>query len=67
MAGPVLGVRDRSGAVIVLMPEVGLVEINLRSKESRVISQKFRDVDGSQHFQMCFHETDFSTVIRKMK
>ncbi|TVU44785.1 hypothetical protein EJB05_04241, partial [Eragrostis curvula] len=61
------GFGERSGTVILQMREVGLVEINLGSREARVLSREFKELDDLRLFQMCLHETDLSALIQTMK
>ncbi|TVU44784.1 hypothetical protein EJB05_04240, partial [Eragrostis curvula] len=62
-----LGFGERSGTVILQLHEVGLIEINLGSKETRVIGREFRYIGGVSPFQMCLHETDLSTLFHSME
>ncbi|KAL6637966.1 hypothetical protein ACP70R_025538 [Stipagrostis hirtigluma subsp. patula] len=62
-----LAFGERSGTVILQMREVGLVEINLGTREARVLSRDFKEIKDLGFFQLCLHETDLSTLIRTMK
>ncbi|PVH31148.1 hypothetical protein PAHAL_9G067500 [Panicum hallii] len=56
---------ERSGTVMLQMEAVGLVEIDLGSREARVLSDEFKKI-GSPYYsrlQLCLHETDFLTLI----
>ncbi|RLN42690.1 hypothetical protein C2845_PM01G26490 [Panicum miliaceum] len=56
---------ERSGTVMLQMEGVGLVEIDLGSREARVLSDKFKNI-GSPYYsklELCLHETDFLTLV----
>jgi hypothetical protein len=64
---------ERSGAVMLQVGGVGLVQIDLGSREARVLSDEFKEIGKYPHsgLQLCLHETDqptlFESVIKNMK
>ncbi|CAN6291683.1 unnamed protein product [Urochloa humidicola] len=70
-AGPGGAVRflpfgERSGTVMLQMEQVGLVQLDLGSREARVLSDKFKEIGepkSKRLLQLCLHETDFTTSI----
>ncbi|KAG2545517.1 hypothetical protein PVAP13_9KG316662 [Panicum virgatum] len=69
-AGPRCVVRflafgERSGTVRLQIEGVGLVEIDLGSREAHVLSDKFKNIGspGYSRLELCLHETDSLTLI----
>ncbi|CAL4944651.1 unnamed protein product [Urochloa decumbens] len=72
-AGPGVAVRflpfgERSGTVMLQMEEVGLVQLDLGSREARVLSDKFKEIGTPTYtrLQLCLHETDFTTSVESI-
>ncbi|CAL4919342.1 unnamed protein product [Urochloa decumbens] len=62
-----LGFGELSGMAILLMDQIGLVRINLRTKEAIVLgSDGFKGVDAGT-LQLCLHETDLPSLLRAMR
>ncbi|KAL6894183.1 hypothetical protein ACP4OV_008281 [Aristida adscensionis] len=65
-----LGFGERSGAVALYVDEVGLVLVNLGSREVAVLTQEFRKRDGNcsgSTLRLCLHEMDLYSLIRGIK
>ncbi|KAG0547377.1 hypothetical protein BDA96_01G074700 [Sorghum bicolor] len=67
---------ERSGAVMLQVGGVGLVQIDLGSREAHVLSDEFKKIGeslikNSTGLQLCLHETDqptlFESAIKNMK
>ncbi|CAN6322433.1 unnamed protein product [Urochloa humidicola] len=63
-----LGFGETSGAVILQMDGVGLVRLDLGSKEAVVLGDgSFKHVGQTDLFQLCLHETDLCSLLQDMK
>ncbi|CAL4936225.1 unnamed protein product [Urochloa decumbens] len=63
-----MGFGERSGAVILQMDGVGLVRLDLGSKEAVVLGHgSFQHVGQTDLFQLCLHETDLCSLLQGMK
>ncbi|TVU44771.1 hypothetical protein EJB05_04239, partial [Eragrostis curvula] len=61
-----LGFGELSSTVLLRMGDIGLVQINLRTKETRVLSHGFKEV-GLDKLQMCLQETYLPSLLLAMK
>jgi hypothetical protein len=62
-----LGFGELSSTAILLMEQIGLVRIDLRTKEALVLgSDGFKGVDAGE-LQLCLHETDLPSLLRAMR
>ncbi|WVZ60746.1 hypothetical protein U9M48_010727 [Paspalum notatum var. saurae] len=62
-----LAFAERSGAVILHMPGVGLLQFNLGSKEVVVLSRgTFLEREGQDPYQACLHEIDLRALLQGM-
>ena len=64
-----LAFGEQSGTVMLQMEGVGLVEIDLGSREAHVLSDEFKNIGKPRYssLQLCLHETDSLTSIGSMK
>ncbi|RLN40570.1 hypothetical protein C2845_PM01G26550 [Panicum miliaceum] len=62
-----MGFGERSGAVVLQMDGVGLVHLDLGSKEAFVIGHELKQVGHTDLFQLCLHEIDLSSLLQAMK
>ncbi|CAN6286656.1 unnamed protein product [Urochloa humidicola] len=65
-----MGFGETSGAVILQMDGVGLVRLDLGSKEAVVLGHghgSFKHVGQTDLFQLCLHETDLCSLLQDMK
>ncbi|CAL4919337.1 unnamed protein product [Urochloa decumbens] len=62
-----MGFGERSGAVILQMDGVGLVRLDVGSKEAVVLGCGFEHVGQTDLFQLCLHETDLCSLLQGMK
>ncbi|RCV40644.1 hypothetical protein SETIT_9G071800v2 [Setaria italica] len=62
-----LGFGERSGAVMLQMEGVGLVQLDLGSKEAVVLGHEFKQIGQTDLFQLCLHETDLCSLLQSMK
>ncbi|KAL6637960.1 hypothetical protein ACP70R_025532 [Stipagrostis hirtigluma subsp. patula] len=73
VAGPSYSVHflafgERSGAAVIQVDGVGLVQINLGSKDALVLSTQFKQqVVEPALLQVCLHEADLDTLLQTMK
>lgn len=62
---------ERSGTVMLRMEQVGLVQINLESREAHLLNDDLKlqeiDTDRSTQLQLCLHETDLPTLMKNRK
>lgn len=61
-----LGFGELSSTVILWMEEIGLVQINLTTKEALVLSRGFKEV-ASERLQICPQETYLSSLLLAMR
>ncbi|TVU44772.1 hypothetical protein EJB05_04243, partial [Eragrostis curvula] len=65
---PLLGFGERTGAVILQMDNIGLIHVNLASKEARILRCcEFDQQDVTGFIEMCVHEIDLSSVLQAMR
>ncbi|CAN6291687.1 unnamed protein product [Urochloa humidicola] len=63
-----MGFGERSGAVILQMDGIGLVRLDLGSKEAVVLCRgSFEHVGRTDLFQLCLHETDLCSLLQAVK
>ncbi|CAN6309114.1 unnamed protein product [Urochloa humidicola] len=63
-----LGFGELSGMAILFMDQIGLVRINLRTKEALVLgSDGFKGRVDAGDLQLCLHETDLPSILRAMR
>ncbi|CAN6309123.1 unnamed protein product [Urochloa humidicola] len=63
-----MGFGERTGAVILQMDGIGLVRLDLGSKEAIVLCRgSFEHVGRTDLFQLCLHETDLCSLLQAMK
>ncbi|CAN6309122.1 unnamed protein product [Urochloa humidicola] len=63
-----MGFGERSGAVVLQMDGIGLVRLDLGSKEAVVLCRRsFEHVGRTDLFQLCLHETDLCSLLQAMK
>lgn len=64
-----MGFGERSGAVVLQIDGVGLVRLNLGTKEAIVLDRDFfKHGHGCPyHVRLCLHETDLSSLLQVMK
>ncbi|KAL6637965.1 hypothetical protein ACP70R_025537 [Stipagrostis hirtigluma subsp. patula] len=73
VAGPSYSVHflafgERSGAAVIQVDGVGLVQINLGSEDALVLSTEFKQqVVEPALLQVCLHEADLDTLLQTMK
>ncbi|CAN6286652.1 unnamed protein product [Urochloa humidicola] len=66
-----VGFGERSGTAMLQMELVGLVQLDMGSREALLLSDKFKEIGSrptkyARLLQLCLHETDFTTSIESI-